>query len=492
MNKLIPTYWIEVPLEEILYSLESGNRPKGGVKGILKGIPSIGGEHLNDTGGFNFTNTRFVPEDYYKKKILKGHITEKDILIVKDGATTGKVSFVDISFPFEKAVVNEHVFVLKTFGGLISKFFFYYLWSQEGNRRILENFQGSAQGGINRQFISNTLVPLPPFNEQKRIVAKLDAIIPRIDSVKARLEKIPIVIKRFRQSVLTAAVTGKLTERWREGHPEIETWADSLSILPNKLNDSYLNIFEETQHSDLPTTWIYAPLANLGRIQGGGTPSKSNLNFWEGNIPWISPKDMKIDKISNGRDFISKSALDNFSVKLLPEKSILFVVRGMILAHTFPVAITQNEVTINQDIKGLTPSQVINAEYLFLVFKSIQGNILSYVKEATHGTLRLEMTIIQTYAIPLPPLSEQKEIVRQVDRLFALADKLEVHYHKAKARIDKLSQSILAKAFRGELVSQDPNDEPAEKLLERIMAEKTKMEGGGRQKAKTIKRRAKV
>ena len=87
---------------------------------------------------------------------------------------------------------------------------------------------------------------------------------------------------------------------------------------------------------------------------------------------------------------------------------------------------------------------------------------------------------------------EQKKIVRQVDRLFALADKLEAHYQKAKSRIDKLSQSVLAKAFRGELVPQDPNDEPAEKLLERIMEEKAKMEGGGWQKAKRIKRRTKV
>jgi len=101
------------------------------------------------------------------------------------------------------------------------------------------------------------------------------------------------------------------------------------------------------------------------------------------------------------------------------------------------------------------------------------------------------------YPILLPPLEEQKEIVRQVDRLFALADKLEIHYANAKARIDKLSQSVLAKAFRGELTPQDPNDEPAEKLLERIMAEKTKMESvlkgskkkGGSQKAKAGSRK---
>jgi len=185
---------------------------------------------------------------------------------------------------------------------------------------------------------------------------------------------------------------------------------------------------------------------------------------------------MKVDKISHGRDFISEEAVKNSSTKLIPKNSILFVVRGMILIHTFPVALTQNEVTINQDMKGLIPIKQINPEYLFLAFKNMQNKVLSYIKEATHGTLRLEMPLMQTIAVPLPPLEEQKEIVRQVENLFTLADKLEAHYQKAKARIDKLSQSILAKAFRGELVPQDPNDEPAEKLLERIMEEKAKME----------------
>jgi type I restriction enzyme S subunit len=147
----------------------------------------------------------------------------------------------------------------------------------------------------------------------------------------------------------------------------------------------------------------------------------------------------------------------------------------MILMHTFPVALTQSEVTINQDMKGITPFKCTNPEYLAIVLKSLQSKILGYIKEATHGTLRLEMPLIQTIAIPLPSLAEQHEIVHQVNKLFSLADKLDLHYQKAKSRTDKLSQSVLAKAFRGELVPQDPNDEPAEKLLARIREEKEKM-----------------
>jgi type I restriction enzyme S subunit len=490
MSEMLPQGWIKTTIADISVYIQRGKSPK---YIDYSSLPVINQKAIRWNGLIEGC-LKYIHPNQINEWSPERYIQPGDILWNSTGTgTIGRACYLTAEMAEVPKVVDSHVTIVRISPYVASIFCFRYIQSHHIQNIVESLYTGSTnQVELSKEKINAIKIPLPPLNEQKRIVAKLDATIPRIDSVKARLEKIPVIIKRFRQSVLTAAVTGKLTEKWREEHPEVESWGDSLSILPNKLNDSYLNIFEETQHSDLPTTWIYAPLTNLGRIQGGGTPSKSNLNFWKGNIPWISPKDMKIDRISTGRDFISKSALNSSSVKLLPEKSILFVVRGMILAHTFPVALTQNEVTINQDMKGITPSQAINTEYLFLVFKSIQGDVLSYVKEATHGTLRLEMPIIQTYAIPLPPFSEQKEIVRQVDRLFALADKLEAHYNKAKARVDKLSQSVLAKAFRGELVPQDPNDEPAEKLLERIMAEKAKMEGGGRQKAWGRRRRAKV
>jgi type I restriction enzyme S subunit len=481
MNKLIPAYWIEVPLEKILYSLESGSRPKGGVKGILKGIPSIGGEHLNDTGGFNFTNTRFIPDDYYQK-ILKGHIAEKDILIVKDGATTGKVSFIDKSFPFEKAVVNEHVFVLKTFGCLISKFFFYYLWSQEGNGRILENFQGSAQGGINRQFISNTLIPLPPFDEQNRIVTKLDVIIPRIDALKARLEKIPMIIKRFRQSVLTAAVTGKLTEKWREEHPE-EVSQNTASFLEI---EKYKN---EWNNYDFPINWKFVFLRDIADVRLGkmldGNKNKGELVKYlrNVNVRWFSFNLSDLNEIKISPDEKKKLTIENGDVFICEggEPGRAAVWKSGPVDMTFQKALHRVRFFIPLISDWLVYNLKVDAD-------SQKLNDLftgSTIKHFTGRSLAL-------YPMPLPPLEEQKEIVRQVDRLFALADKLVAHYHKARARVEKLSQSVLAKAFRGELVPQDPDDEPAEKLLERIKAEKAKLMGGGRQKTGGKTRRAKV
>ena len=142
----LPEEWVEATLDHLLALLESGSRPRGGVRGIKEGMPSIGGEHLDENGGFRFENVKYVPEKFFRS-MNRGHIQLGDILIVKDGATTGKVSLVRENFPYDPAVVNEHVFLCRLAEGLFSPFIFYFLFSQEGQDRILANFRGSAQGG---------------------------------------------------------------------------------------------------------------------------------------------------------------------------------------------------------------------------------------------------------------------------------------------------------------------------------------------------------
>ncbi len=456
MNGMLPSNWVSVELSKaVIYG--KGKKPK-----ILS--------EKNREGFVPYINIKAFEKgviDEYADIGSSRLIDENDVLVVWDGARFGLTGMgITGAAGSTLMVLKPVVCNSKYLYSFINRYYSY----------INSKPKGTGTPHVNPDVFWKLLFPIAPINEQKRIVAKLDVVMPRIAAVKERLEKIPAILKRFRQSVLDAALSGKLTENWRGDHSEIESVENVLSVVGDKFSSDYLNVFEETQAESLPAKWIHVPLENLGKIQGGGTPSKSEPNYWAGTIPWISPKDMKVDKIYSGKDFISNAALEKTSVKLIPKGSILFVVRGMILAHTFPVALTMNEVTINQDMKGITPFDVVDSAYLFLVFKNIQSDVLSYIKEATHGTLRLEMSIIKTFAVPLPPIEEQKEIVRQVDKLFALADKVENHYQKAKDRVDKLSQSVLAKAFRGELVPQDPNDEPAEKLLERIRQEKVLME----------------
>jgi type I restriction enzyme S subunit len=445
MSETLPTNWKEVQLEELICSLESGGRPKGGVKGILGGIPSVGGEYLSDNGGFKFNNIRYIPEKYYLT-LNKGHIDHNDILIVKDGATTGKTSFVNDNFPYDKAVVNEHVFVLKISKQVISKVTFYYLWSEEGKRKILENFQGSAQGGINRQFIINTLVPLIPFNEQKLIAAKLDQIMPRIDGVKERLERIPQIIKHFRQSVLTAAVTGKLTEKWREEHGQINDWDEKISG----------KLFTFVTSGSRGWAKYYSDTGSLFLRIG-------NLDHFTINL------DLKKKQYVN-----PPKGTEGTRTRVQPNDILISITADVGMVGIIPKNI--GEAYINQHISLARPSKEIYPFFLAWYLASSEGQ--TQFQELQKGATKVGLGLedIKNVRIPIPFLEEQKEIVRQVDKLFAFADKLEEHYQKAKEKTDKFPQSVLAKAFRGELVPQDPNDEPAEKLLERIKEEKARLE----------------
>jgi len=205
--------WRWMVLCEVIQTLESGKRPKGGA--VDKGIPSIGGEHLNSSGGFRFENLKFIPEDFYKK-MKKGKIQKEDILIVKDGATTGKVSYVGKDFPFKKAAVNEHIFILRVNNKCYSKYVFWFLYSPLGQKGILKNFGGAAQGGINKNFIKNVKIPLPfkdgkpDLEKQKQIAEYLDNLhekIKRLEQLqRLQLEK----FQKLKESILNKAFRGEL------------------------------------------------------------------------------------------------------------------------------------------------------------------------------------------------------------------------------------------------------------------------------------------
>lgn len=156
--------WVE--LGEIC-EIFNGSRPKGGA--VNSGILSIGGEHINPDGSFNLSKQRFIPEDFYEK-LKRGKLEFNDILLVKDGATTGKCGFFDANSPFKKAAVNEHVFILRSkTDKVIPYYLFHFLRSKKGNSEIIKFKKGAAQGGINLS-IRSLLIPLPPLDVQRRIV----------------------------------------------------------------------------------------------------------------------------------------------------------------------------------------------------------------------------------------------------------------------------------------------------------------------------------
>ena len=201
--------WESINLNEFI-TLESGSRPKGGVRGILEGIPSLGGEHLNTDGGFNFEKIKYIPAEFFES-LNKGRIYPNDIIVVKDGATTGKTSFVDNNFPHKDAAVNEHLFIVRVDPKVaFPKFAFYYLFSSKGQQQILSDFRGATVGGISRNFPLKVDIPIPPLTEQEQIVSEIERHLSVADEAEATIDAELKSAERLRQSILKHAFSGKL------------------------------------------------------------------------------------------------------------------------------------------------------------------------------------------------------------------------------------------------------------------------------------------
>ncbi|TXI41039.1 MAG: type I restriction endonuclease subunit S [Nitrosomonas sp.] len=294
-----------------------------------------------------------------------------------------------------------------------------------------------GQQRVPKQYVLNSQLPLAPFNEQKRIADKLDSILARVDACRERLDRIPVILKRFRQAVLAAATSGKLIEEWRGG-------------------DS--------------SNWVNERAANVcTKVQSGGTPKEG---FTFNGIPFLKVYNIVDQKISfeNKPQYItSEIHQGSMSKSQVQPGDVLMNIVGPPLGKVAIVPDTHLTWNINQAITLFRPSNRISTGWIYCIL--CDGKNIAEIIHETRGSAgqtNISLSQCRDFIFPIPPIEEQTEIVRRVEELFAYADRIEARYQAARAQVDKLTPAILAKAFRGELVPQDPNDEPASVLLERI------------------------
>lgn len=211
---------------------------------------------------------------------------------------------------------------------------------------------------------------------------------------------------------------------------------------------------------EIPDSWALATLRELGTWSGGGTPSKTIADYWDGDIPWVSPKDMKQDVIFDSGDHITQRAIDNSAAKLIPPGSILVVTRSGILAHTFPVAVTMMPVTVNQDIKALTPFPGIDAKYLSWLLRAHGRKILETCSKDGTTVNSIETARLHAYPVLIAPTNEQCRIVAKIDELFSELDKGTESLKAAQAQLKVYRQALLKHAFEGRLTAQWRADNP--------------------------------
>ena len=292
---------------------------------------------------------------------------------------------------------------------------------------------------VNKGIFSTAPVPLPPYAEQIHIAQKLDELLAQVNTLKARIDAIPTLLKRFRQSVLVAAISGRLTEEWRE-----------------------------CGQSAPPHDWRQVTVGDLCKLKSGIAISADYEKDF-GDFKYFKVGEMNIEGneffLQHTDRYLSKG--DAPEKSMMPSGSILFPKRGGAIA-TNKKRVLKDPSFVDLNIMGIIVPADVETMYIYHWFETID-----LAKLNTGSTIpQINNTDIAPLEIPLPPQAEQTEIVRRVEQLLAFADQLEAKVASAKSRIDHLTQSILAKAFRGELVPQDPNDEPASVLLERIKAQR--------------------
>jgi type I restriction enzyme, S subunit len=330
------------------------------------------------------------------------------------------------------------------------RWLFYIVRTTDFVQTMSDLVQGALYPAIRSKDVRSFKIPLAPLNEQKRIADKLDRLLAKVDNCRERLDRIAIIIKHFRKSVLAAAVIGQLTEDWREG-----------TFVSEKLDPDYKTI---------PSGWEWKLIKEVGRVQLGrqrapkyhsGPNMRSYLrvqNVYENRIDISDVMEMDFSA-----DDFKRYQLHYGDILLNEGQSPVFLGRPAMYRDDLPRACFTNSLI------RFRASEIVDREFALFVFRHYMHSG-RFRKEGTITTNIAHLSAVRfsTIEFPLPPLDEQKEIVRRVEKLFDFADRLEARYQTARAQIDKLTPALLDKAFKGELVLQDPTDEPAAALLQKI------------------------
>ncbi len=197
---------------------------------------------------------------------------------------------------------------------------------------------------------------------------------------------------------------------------------------------------------EVPAHWEVTPLKFAVRLKSGGTPSKSNLEYWDGDVPWASSKDLKSERLSDSEDHITQKAVEDGAAELVPVGSLLIVVRGMILAHTFPVAKALVPMAINQDLKALTPRDDIDVDFLAWLLRGASRETLNRVDEAGHGTKVLRLDGWTSIELPIPTRADQAAIAAFLNRETATIDALVAEQQRLMELLQEKRQAVISHA----------------------------------------------
>ncbi len=434
----LPKGWAALPLDSAATLIrgvsykknESSNESSDSL------LPILRANNIQD-GKLNLDDLVYVPADKVKDE---QKVKANDIVIAMSSGSkklVGKSGIATVDF---NGGFGTFCGLLRPQKHLDARFIGHFTCSKYYADLVSSLSKGVNINNLKPAHFSEILVPIAPYNEQIRIANKLDSILAKVDKAQAHLEKIPAILKRFRQSVLAAATSGELagsgliSEDWKN-----VKLIDVVEAKPrNGKSPKGVDFDTGIKNLTLSAITLGYFVENKYKFVDLDVPADSHL--------WVKNQDILIQR-ANSIEYVGVSA----------------IYEGEDDKYIYPDLIMK-----------CRANDRILSKYLYYALSS--EPVRKYFRDNATGTTgnmpKINQTVVSAAPISLPSLGEQKCIVGLVEKLFRKADMVEKQYLDARARLDRLTQSILAKAFRGELVPQDPNDEPADKLLERIVAEK--------------------
>ena len=390
-----------------------------------------------------------------------------------------------------RAILKENSCIDNNLMALVSNsscyFRYIYFWLKKED--LYKYAQATTVPSIRQSTLEELEFPLPPLNEQKRIVEKLDFLFEKTKRAKEIIEEIKIDIENRKISILDRAFKGTLTSKWRN-----ENKTSDVKELLKTINDEKIKKWEEDclqaekdgnkkpkkpiikevkdmivpvdeQPYKLPDSWVWVRLGDIGKITSGGTPTSNEKSYYGGDIIWITPADMSKQQsspwFSNSSKKITNLGLQKSSAQLIEGNSVVYSSRAPIGY----VNIVKDKFTTSQGCKSVTP---IKNSLMYIYYVLIERT--EDIKYRASGTTFKEISALEfgKTLVPLPPLEEQQEIVRVLDEVLENENKVK-ELLELEERIDVLEKSILHKAFKGELGTQNSSDESALNLLKSIL-----------------------
>jgi len=485
----LPRGWTVASIGQIARFVGPGF-PSGEHNQDERGVPHLRPMNIDREGRLNLTTLKYVageiPRELQRGDIIFNNTNSPELI----GKTTAILIDTRLAY-------SNHMTRIQLEDGLSPGFVsrqLHFLWTCGYFRHRCVNHVNQAS--ISGKPLSATVpVLLAPCDEQTRIADAIDELFSDLNAGLAALGRVRQKLRLYRASVLRAAMEGTLTAEWRAQHPNTES-ADKLlkRILAERRRrweDDQLAKFKArgeeppkdwdaeykgpisraiVNQPPLPDGWHWSTLGQCFEVHVGATPSRAVAEYWNGNIPWIASGEVQFCRIRDTREKITEAALANSSTKRNPAGSVILNMIGE--GSTWEKAgilevvacNNQNCAAVWVSLTPISPRFV----YLWLMFRYEQTRELG----SGNNKPAMNKTIIESIALPLPPLAEQEAMIEAVEDHLSVIDHLEADLDAKLGQAGALRQAILRQAFTGQLVAQDPIDDPAPELLKRIAHER--------------------